>query len=153
LHRFGYWSYCRGDRSGQQEQAVGLFPDVVIDAWDLSADICVGTYSCAGIWIGSEARPGEWLVRIKLCAFPSHDFAGSNARAFLGPALAGLISGSFVVEKVFNVPGLGQEFIKSVFNRDYPLILGTVAFFGILIVVFNLLSDIIQTLLDPKSRK
>jgi ABC-type dipeptide/oligopeptide/nickel transport system permease component len=51
------------------------------------------------------------------------------------------------------VPGLGQEFIKSVFNRDYPLILGTVAFFGILIVVFNLLSDIIQTLLDPKSRK
>jgi oligopeptide transport system permease protein len=73
--------------------------------------------------------------------------------AFLGPALAGLISGSFVVEKVFNVPGLGQEFIKSVFNRDYPLILGTVAFFGILIVVFNLLSDIIQTLLDPKSRK
>jgi oligopeptide transport system permease protein len=73
--------------------------------------------------------------------------------AFLGPALAGLISGSFVVEKVFNVPGLGQEFIKSVFNRDYPLILGTVAFFGVLIVVFNLLSDIIQTLLDPKSRK
>jgi oligopeptide transport system permease protein len=73
--------------------------------------------------------------------------------AFLGPALAGLISGSFVVEKVFNVPGLGQEFIKSVFNRDYPLILGTVAFFGILIVVFNLLSDIIQALLDPKSRQ
>jgi oligopeptide transport system permease protein len=73
--------------------------------------------------------------------------------AFLGPALAGLISGSFVVEKVFNVPGLGQEFIKSVFNRDYPLILGTVAFFGVLIVMFNLLSDIIQTLLDPKSRK
>jgi oligopeptide transport system permease protein len=72
--------------------------------------------------------------------------------AFLGPALAGLISGSFVVEKVFNVPGLGQEFIKSVFNRDYPLILGTVAFFGILIVVFNLLADIIQALLDPKSR-
>ena len=56
-------------------------------------------------------------------------------------------------KKVFNVPGLGQEFIKSVFNRDYPLILGTVAFFGVLIVVFNLLSDIIQALLDPKSRK
>jgi len=72
--------------------------------------------------------------------------------AFLGPAFAGLLSGSFVVEKVFNVPGIGQEFIKSVFNRDYPLVLGTVAFFGVLIVVFNLMSDIIQTLMDPKSR-
>src|ERR1700719_428402 len=73
--------------------------------------------------------------------------------SFLGPALAGLITGSFVVEKVFNVPGLGQEFIKSVFNRDYPLIFGTVVFYGALIVFFNLISDIIQTLLDPKSRK
>ena len=73
--------------------------------------------------------------------------------SFLGPAFAGLISGSFVVEKIFNVPGLGQEFIKSVFNRDYPLILGTVIFFGTLIVLFNLVSDIAQMLLDPKSRK
>ena len=73
--------------------------------------------------------------------------------AFLGPALAGLISGSFVVEKVFNVPGLGQEFIKSVFNRDYPLILGTVVFFGALIVIFNLVSDVVQVLLDPRSRR
>lgn len=72
--------------------------------------------------------------------------------AFLGPAFAGLISGSFVVEKVFNVPGLGQEFIKSVFNRDYPLIMATVVFFGILIVVFNLASDIVQALLDPRVR-
>jgi oligopeptide transport system permease protein len=73
--------------------------------------------------------------------------------AFLGPCFAGLISGSFVVEKVFNVPGLGQEFIKSVFNRDYPLILGTVVFFGALIVIFNLVSDVVQVLLDPRSRK
>lgn len=73
--------------------------------------------------------------------------------AFLGPSFAGLISGSFVVEKVFNVPGLGQEFIKSVFNRDYPLILGTVVFFGALIVIFNLVSDVVQALLDPRSRK
>ena len=73
--------------------------------------------------------------------------------AFLGPSFAGLISGSFVVEKVFNVPGLGQEFIKSVFNRDYPLILGTVLFFGALIVIFNLASDVVQALLDPRTRK
>ena len=73
--------------------------------------------------------------------------------AFLGPTFAGLISGSFVVEKVFNVPGLGQEFIKSVFNRDYPLILGTVVFFGALIVIFNLVSDVLQGLMDPRTRK
>jgi oligopeptide transport system permease protein len=71
---------------------------------------------------------------------------------FLGPAFAGLISGSFVVEKVFNVPGLGQEFIKSVFNRDYPLILGTVVFYGVLIVVFNLASDILLNFMDPRTR-
>jgi oligopeptide transport system permease protein len=58
-----------------------------------------------------------------------------------------------VVEKVFNVPGLGQEFIKSVFNRDYPLILGTVVFFGVLIVIFNLVSDVLQALMDPRTRK
>jgi oligopeptide transport system permease protein len=73
--------------------------------------------------------------------------------SFLGPAFAGLITGSFVVEKIFNVPGLGQEFIKSVFNRDYPLILGTVVFFGALIVLFNLVSDVVQSLLDPKARR
>jgi oligopeptide transport system permease protein len=73
--------------------------------------------------------------------------------SFLGPAFAGLITGSFVVEKIFNVPGLGQEFIKSVFNRDYPLILGTVVFFGALIVLFNLVSDVVQALLDPKARR
>ena len=71
---------------------------------------------------------------------------------FLGPAFAGLITGSFVVEKVFNVPGLGQEFIKSVFNRDYPLILGTVVFYGALIVLFNLASDILLNFMDPRTR-
>jgi oligopeptide transport system permease protein len=73
--------------------------------------------------------------------------------SFLGPEFAGLLSGSFVVEKVFNVPGLGQEFIKSVFNRDYPLILGTVAFFAVLIVVFNLLADLLQSVMDPRTQK
>ncbi|HEY5752101.1 MAG TPA: ABC transporter permease subunit [Chthoniobacterales bacterium] len=72
--------------------------------------------------------------------------------SFLGPAFAGLISGSFVVEKVFNLPGLGKEFIKAAFNRDYSLILGTVVFYAVLIVVFNLLVDVIHALLDPRIR-
>jgi oligopeptide transport system permease protein len=73
--------------------------------------------------------------------------------SFLGPAFAGLVTGSFVVEKVFNVPGLGQEFIKSVFNRDYPLIFGTVVFYGALIVLFNLVSDVLQLAMDPRTRR
>ena len=72
--------------------------------------------------------------------------------SFLGPAFAGLITGSFVVEKVFNVPGLGQEFVKSVFNLDYPLIFGTVVFYGAIIVLFNLVSDLLQLAMDPRTR-
>lgn len=72
--------------------------------------------------------------------------------SFLGPALAGLITGSFVVEKIFKLPGLGNEFIKSVFNRDYTLILGTVIFYAVLIVIFNLIVDIVQAALDPRIR-
>ncbi|HEY5895192.1 MAG TPA: ABC transporter permease subunit [Chthoniobacterales bacterium] len=72
--------------------------------------------------------------------------------SFLGPAFAGLVSGSFVVEKVFNLPGLGKEFIKAAFNRDYSLILGTVIFYAVLIVLFNLIVDIIHALLDPRIR-
>jgi oligopeptide transport system permease protein len=72
--------------------------------------------------------------------------------SFLGPAVAGLISGSFVVETVFNIPGLGRFFIQSAFNRDYTLIVGTVLFYATLIVLLNLLVDILQILMNPKLR-
>jgi len=72
--------------------------------------------------------------------------------AFLGPAAAGLLSGSFVVEKVFQVPGLGREFVEAAFRRDYTMIMGTVLFFAVLIMFFNLLVDIAQAWLDPRLR-
>ncbi len=72
--------------------------------------------------------------------------------SFLGPALAGLISGSFVVETIFQIPGLGRHFVNAAFNRDYTTILGTVLFYAVLIIFFNLLVDIIQALIDPKLR-
>ena len=74
------------------------------------------------------------------------------AVSFLGPALAGLISGSFVVEKIFQIPGLGQQFITSATNRDYTMILGTVIFFAVLIIFFNLLVDVVQVFLNPRLR-
>jgi len=72
--------------------------------------------------------------------------------SFTGPALAALLAGTVVVEKVFAIPGLGNIFIQSVFNRDEPLILGIVAFLSILIMIFNLLVDISYAFLDPRIR-
>jgi oligopeptide transport system permease protein len=70
--------------------------------------------------------------------------------SFLGPAAAATLTGSFVVEKVFNVPGLGQHFVNSVLNRDQTLILGTVMVYSIFLLAFNLLVDIGYTFIDPR---
>jgi oligopeptide transport system permease protein len=70
--------------------------------------------------------------------------------SFLGPAMAGLLSGSFVVESIFQIPGLGRFYVQAAFNRDYMMIMGTTVLLGVLIVAFNLLSDIAQVWLNPK---
>ena len=70
--------------------------------------------------------------------------------AFLGPAFAGMLGGSFVVETIFNIPGLGRFYVQAAFNRDYTMILGTTIFFATLIVIFNLLSDILAMWMNPK---
>lgn len=72
--------------------------------------------------------------------------------SFTGPALAGLLAGTVVVERVFAIPGLGNIFIQSVLNRDEPLTLGIVAFLSILIMLFNLSVDIAYGFLDPRIR-
>lgn len=72
--------------------------------------------------------------------------------SYLGPAFAALLSGSFVVETVFQIPGLGRFYIQAAFNRDYTMILGTTVFLSTLIVVFNLLSDIVAAWLNPRLR-
>lgn len=70
--------------------------------------------------------------------------------SFLGPATAGLISGSFVIETIFNIPGLGRFFVTSAFNRDYTMVMGTVLFYATLIIVLNMVVDILQVWLNPK---
>ncbi|HNQ15440.1 MAG TPA: ABC transporter permease [Pyrinomonadaceae bacterium] len=72
--------------------------------------------------------------------------------SFTGPALAALLAGTIVVEKIFAIPGLGNIFIQSVFNRDEPLTLGIVAFLSIMIMLFNLVVDISYGFLDPRIR-
>jgi|TARA_B110000259_G_scaffold137438_1_gene154740 oligopeptide transport system permease protein len=73
--------------------------------------------------------------------------------AFLGPAFAGLLGGSFVVETIFQIPGLGRFYVQAAFNRDYTMILGMTIFFATLIILFNLLSDMLAIWLDPKLRQ
>jgi oligopeptide transport system permease protein len=72
--------------------------------------------------------------------------------AFLGPATAGLLTGSFVIEKIFLIPGLGREFVDAAFNRDYTMIMGTVLVYATLVLVLNLVADVLHALLDPRVR-
>ncbi|HEX4123706.1 MAG TPA: ABC transporter permease [Tepidisphaeraceae bacterium] len=70
--------------------------------------------------------------------------------SYLGPAAAATLTGSFVVEKVFNIPGLGQHFVNSVLNRDQTLILGTVMVYSAFVLAFNLLVDAAYAFVDPR---
>lgn len=70
--------------------------------------------------------------------------------SFLGPAIAGILTGSFVIETIFQIPGLGREFVNSAFNRDYTLVLGTVILYATLVVLLNLVVDLVQVWLNPK---
>jgi oligopeptide transport system permease protein len=70
--------------------------------------------------------------------------------SFLGPAAATTLTGTFVVEQVFNIPGLGLHFVNSVKNRDQTLILGTVMVYSVFLLTFNLLVDIGYVFIDPR---
>ncbi len=70
----------------------------------------------------------------------------------LGPMFAAVMTGTFVVEQIFGIPGLGKHFVTSIGNRDYPVILGTTLLYAVLLVVANLLVDITYAWLDPRIR-
>jgi oligopeptide transport system permease protein len=69
--------------------------------------------------------------------------------SYLGPAAAGIITGSVVIEKIFGVPGLGRYFVQGALNRDYTLVMGVIIFSGVLIVIVHLIVDILEASLDP----
>jgi len=69
-----------------------------------------------------------------------------------GPLLAALITGTVVTETIFNISGIGQEFVNSITNRDYPLVMGTVLLFAFFLVIANTLVDITYAALDPRIR-
>jgi oligopeptide transport system permease protein len=95
----------------------------------------------------AKGLPG-WLVVVR------HGLRGGllPVVTYLGPAIAGLMTGSFAVETIFFIPGLGRFFVTAAFNRDYTLVLGTVMFYAVLIVVLNLAVDVVHLCLDPRLR-
>jgi oligopeptide transport system permease protein len=61
-----------------------------------------------------------------------------------------MLTGSLVVETIFSIPGIGSSFVSSIMNRDYPLIMGMTVFLGILIISFNLITDLLAAAVDPR---
>lgn len=72
--------------------------------------------------------------------------------SYLGPAAAGIVTGSVVIEQIFGIPGIGRHFVQGALNRDYTLVMGVVIFYGSLIIAFNLAVDLLYGLLDTRIR-
>jgi len=72
--------------------------------------------------------------------------------SYLGPAIAGLVTGSLVVEQIFGLPGIGRYFVQGALNRDYTLVMGVVILYATLIIVLNLIADVMYRVLDPRVR-
>ena len=72
--------------------------------------------------------------------------------SYMGPLTAGIVTGSFVIEKLFGIPGLGSQFVKSINNRDYTVIMGVTVFYSVILLVSVLLVDILYGLIDPRMK-
>lgn len=72
--------------------------------------------------------------------------------SYLGPAIAGIVTGSVVIESIFGLPGIGRYFVEGALNRDYGLVMGVVIFYAVIIIALNLVVDLLYAVLDPKVR-
>ncbi len=72
--------------------------------------------------------------------------------SYLGPAIAGILTGSLVVEQIFGLPGIGRYFVQGALNRDYTLVLGVLIYYATFVILLNLLADILYAVLDPRVR-
>ena len=107
-----------------------------------------------------EALHSNWVRTARAKGLPEHQIVARHALraailplvSYLGPACAGLLTGSLVVERIFNLPGLGKFFVVSALQRDYTVVMGMVIVYAVLILVLNLLADLLQASLDPRVR-
>ena len=107
-----------------------------------------------------EALQSNWVRTARAKGLPERQIVTRHALraailplvSYLGPATAGLLTGSLVVERIFNLPGLGKFFVVSALQRDYTVVMGMVIVYAVLILVLNLLADLLQAVLDPRVR-
>jgi oligopeptide transport system permease protein len=69
---------------------------------------------------------------------------------YLGPTIAALLTGSFVIEKMFTIPGIGYQYVDSIGNRDYTMIMGSTIFYAAILIFLNFLVDIVYGFIDPR---
>ena len=108
----------------------------------------------------AEALGAPWIRTARAKGLPEHLIVLRHALkpallpvlSYLGPAAAGLMTGSVVVEQVFGIPGIGRYFVQGALNRDYTLVLGVVLFYGALVIAFNFIVDLAYGVLDPRAR-
>lgn len=154
---------------------LAVFASMQIDAinvagWSSSTDWILPTVTLGMInaaYLARLARGGmldilsqDYIRTAKAKGVPGHKIVIRHALrgglipaiAFIGPAFASMISGSFVIETIFQVPGMGQHFVNAVTDREFFLIQGLVLFYGFLIVAANLLADLAQIALNPRLR-
>lgn len=105
-------------------------------------DVLASDFIRTAVAKGASRRTVVWKHALKPACLP--------VLSYLGPATAHAMTGSFVVEKVFGVPGLGQHFVNAALNRDVGLVMATVLVFSVILVGMNLLVDTVYTLLDPR---
>ncbi|MBT7449239.1 MAG: ABC transporter permease, partial [Rhodospirillaceae bacterium] len=91
---------------------------------------------------GLAQRNVVWTHALKAASLP--------VISYLGPAAASIITGSVVIEQIFQLPGMGRFFIQGAINRDYPLVLGIVVVYALAVILLNLIVDLMYGLLDPK---
>ncbi|WP_273453668.1 oligopeptide ABC transporter permease OppB [Nevskia ramosa] len=108
----------------------------------------------------AEALDAPWIRTARAKGLPEHLIVLRHALkpallpvlSYLGPAAAGLMTGSVVVEQVFGIPGIGRYFVQGALNRDYTLVLGVVLLYGALVIAFNFIVDLAYGTLDPRAR-
>lgn len=149
------------------EFALGVLPPLSLDFWSHAV---LPTFALGTALSATIAR----LTRASLLQVIREDFVrtarakGLRERAvivihvmknalipvvtILGPLFAAIVTGTFVIERIFGIAGMGKHFIDSIGNRDYPVVVGTIMFYSVLLVVANLLVDITYAWLDPRIR-
>ena len=107
-----------------------------------------------------EALKSDHIRTARAYGLPMTHVVGKHAMrsallpvlSYLGPAAAALMTGSIVIEQIFNLPGIGRYFVTNALNRDYTMVMGTVIIVATLVLVFNLIVDLLYTVLDPRVR-